>query len=110
MSIVSTVLYLMYQNHDGPSTLAAYQILDKKGAEHFLSKYALYDNRDGSMAPAYKLNHPNITDYSETGDKSLKILKHLNGLVNIIQDQIFCDKPLFVMLLELCLSKHASCL
>jgi hypothetical protein len=93
LSIVVTVLYVTRQNNDGLSTLAAYRILDEKGTEDFLSKYALYDNRDGSMASAYKLNNPNATDYSETGDKTLRILKHLNGLVNIIQDHICCDKP-----------------
>jgi hypothetical protein len=72
--------------------LAAYQTLNEKVTENFLRKYAMYDNRDGSIASTYKLNNPNATDYSETGDKTLKILKHLNGLVNVIKHHILCDQ------------------
>jgi hypothetical protein len=71
----------MCRNGDGHPTRIPRQILEGKGSENFLSKYAFYDNRDGIFAPVYNLNNHNATDYSETGDKTRKILQHLKGLV-----------------------------
>ena len=62
-------------------------------AANFLRQFTLHDNRHGKMA-SYNLSNPNATDYSGTGDKSTRILKHLNGLVRIY-DSVFliiCDK------------------
>ena len=80
ISFALTTMYIVRQSDGDRGSIIDYRILDEKDTTNFLSKYALYDNRDGKMAP-YKLSNPNATDYSETGDKSTRILKLLNGLV-----------------------------
>ena len=71
LTLTLTVICMISQNKDSNNI----GIEKDNCAADFLRRFALYDNRDGKMGP-YKLNNPNATDYSETGDKSTRILKH----------------------------------
>ena len=89
LSLALTSVYIVRQSDGKRVSILDNRILDEKGTTHFLRRYAFYDNRDGKTA-AYKLNRPNVTDYSETGDKSTRILKLLNGLVRKTYRILIC--------------------
>ena len=65
------------------SESANVSVTSKSGVDtaSFIREIAFYDNRRGIIHGSYNLKNPNVTDYSETGDKTTRILKLLKGKV-----------------------------